>query len=80
MKKTYTFSEARQKFAAVLDTAEQNGEVRIVRKNGSVFVIRPEKRSRSLLDVPGIDMELSETDIVETIREGRQQYDDRPKR
>jgi len=32
MKKTYTFSEARQKFAAVLDSAARDGEVRIVRK------------------------------------------------
>jgi hypothetical protein len=72
MKKTYTFSEARQKFAAVLDTAEENGEVRIVRKNGSIFVIRPEKRSRSLLDVPGIDVSISAQDIVEVIREGRE--------
>ncbi len=72
MKKTYTASEARQKFATVLDTAEQTGEVRIVRKNGSIFVIRLEKRKRSLLDVDGIDVDISADDIVRVIREGRE--------
>ena len=72
MKKTYTFSEARQKFAAVLENAERDGEVRIVRKNGTVFVIRPERTRRSPLDVPGIDLNFSATEIVELIREGRE--------
>jgi prevent-host-death family protein len=72
MKKTYTFSEARQKFAAVLDNAARDGEVRIVRKNGSVFVIRPEKTSRSPLDVPGIDINITAAQIVEIVREGRE--------
>jgi hypothetical protein len=72
MKKTYTFSEARQKFAAVLDDASRVGEVRIVRKNGSVFVIRPEKPGRSPLDVPGIDINITAAQIVEIVREGRE--------
>jgi prevent-host-death family protein len=72
MKKNYTFTEARQNFAGVLNAAEQTGEVRIVRKNGTVFVIRPEKRSRSLLDVPGIDVGIDSEQIVQIIREGRE--------
>ena len=72
MKKTYTFSEARQKFATVLDNAARDGEVRIIRKNGSVFVVRPEITSRSPLDVPGIDLNLTAADIVDIIREGRE--------
>jgi hypothetical protein len=48
--------------------------VRIIRKNGAVFVIRPEKVRRSPLDVPGIDLNLSARDIVDLVREGR----DRP--
>jgi hypothetical protein len=78
MKKTYTFSEARQKFAAVLENAERDGEVRIIRKNGTVFIIRPEKPRRSPLDVPGIDLNLSAADIVELVREGRERYDEKP--
>ncbi len=72
MKKIYTFSEARQKFASVLDQAEREGEARIVRKNGTVFIIKPEKRSRSPLDVPGIELSISADDIVEAVREGRE--------
>ena len=72
MKKTYTFSEARQKFATVLENAERDGEVRIVRKNGTVFVIRPEKLHQSPLDVPGIALNISGEDIVALIREGRE--------
>ena len=78
MKKTYTFSEARQKFAAVLESAERDGEVRIVRKNGTVFVIRPEKTHRSPLDVAGIELNLSAADIVELVREGRERPYDKP--
>jgi predicted RNase H-like HicB family nuclease len=33
---------------------------------------RPEKHSRSPLDVPGIDVSISAGDIVEIIREGRE--------
>ncbi len=73
--KTYTFSEARQKFAAVLENAERDGEARIVRKNGTVFVIRPEKPRRSPLDVPGIDVDIQAAEIVDIIREGRERID-----
>ncbi len=72
MKKIYTFSEARQKFSAVLEQAEREGEARIVRRNGTVFVIRPEKKTASPLDVPGIDLNLSRSEIVDLIREGRE--------
>ncbi len=71
MTTTYTYSEARQKLASLLEQAEREGEVRIVRQNGLVFVIRPEKQARSPLDVPGIDTGISGDEIVEIIREGR---------
>jgi PHD/YefM family antitoxin component YafN of YafNO toxin-antitoxin module len=71
MTTTYTFSEARQKFSAVLEEAERVGEVRIKRRNGRIFVIRPEKGKRSPLDVEGIDVKISADQIVEIVREGR---------
>ncbi|HEX7154414.1 MAG TPA: type II toxin-antitoxin system prevent-host-death family antitoxin [Thermoanaerobaculia bacterium] len=52
--KTYKFSEARQNLAAVLEEAASTGEVRISRRDGRSFVIRPAKTKRSPLDVPGI--------------------------
>lgn len=67
----YTYSEARQKLAQVLDQVLQEGEVRIKRRDGQIFVIKPELRSGSPLDVPGINTSLSASEIVEFIQEGR---------
>ncbi|MCI0438384.1 MAG: type II toxin-antitoxin system Phd/YefM family antitoxin [Chloroflexi bacterium] len=67
----YTYSEARQKLARLLEQALEEGEVRIKRKDGKTFVIRPERRQGSPLDVPGIDLGISATEIIELIKEGR---------
>jgi hypothetical protein len=67
----YTYSEARQKFAQVLDQVVEQGEVRIKRRDGQVFVIKLEPQSGSPLDVPGIGLGLSANEIVEFIQEGR---------
>ncbi|MDD5369562.1 MAG: hypothetical protein PHQ40_10770 [Anaerolineaceae bacterium] len=72
MKKTYTFSEARQKLATLLNEAEQQGEVRVVRRNGTAFIIRPETKKQSPFDVPGVQVDLSTEEIVASIREGRE--------
>jgi hypothetical protein len=67
----YTYSEARQKLASVLQQAEQSGKVLIRRKDGQMFALRPEKRSSSPLDVPSIDVSLSTQELVDIIRDGR---------
>jgi len=67
----YTYSEARQKLATLLDHAVKEGEVKIRRKDGQIFVIRPEARTGSPLDVEGIDLGITADEIVEFIREGR---------
>lgn len=69
--KTYKFSEARQNLAALLDEAANSGEVRISRRDGRSFVVRPAKTKRSPLDVPGIGKGISGEEIVRTIRAGR---------
>ena len=68
---TYTFTEARQKLASLLEQAAHGGEVRIKRRDGQVFVIRPQKRQGSPLDLEGIQLNLSRKDILESIQEGR---------
>jgi hypothetical protein len=68
---TYTFTEARQKLASLLEQAIRSGEVRIKRRDGRIFVIRPEKRKGSPLDVSGIDLDLSRAEILESIQESR---------
>jgi prevent-host-death family protein len=72
MAKTYSFTEARQMLADVLDSAEREGEVRITRRNGKAFIVRPEESAGSPLDVPGVDTDITLQEITDTIREGRE--------
>lgn len=67
----YTYSEARQKLATLLEQAVKEGEVKIKRKDGQTFVIRPETRAGSPLDVEGIDLGITTAEIVQFIHEGR---------
>lgn len=68
----YTYSEARQNFASVLDKARKVGEVLIKRKDGTVFIIKPVAKNDSPLDVKGVDIKLSRNEIVDLLREVRQ--------
>ncbi len=68
----YTFSEARQKLATVLDEAQRKGAVRIKRRDGSEFEIAPVRSRTSPLDVQGIDLGLSAEEIVAAVRETRE--------
>jgi len=69
--KEYTYSEARQRFASILDNARREGAVRIRRRDGQIFVIRPERTSKSPLDVRGISLRISRDEILEAVRAGR---------
>ena len=68
----YTYSEARQNFASVLDKAKKVGEVLIKRKDGTVFIIKPITKSDSPLDVKGVDIDLSRNEIIDMLHEMRQ--------
>lgn len=68
----YTYSEARQKLAKVLEQAEISGKVLIRRKDGRTFALVPEKNISSPLNVPSIKADISTQEIVELIREGRE--------
>lgn len=68
----YTYSEARQKLAAVLDEALAEGEVRVQRRDGTTFVIRPEISEKSPLDVEGADVDFGVEEMLSFIREGRE--------
>jgi hypothetical protein len=70
--KVYTFSEARQNLASVLDQARKEGAVRIRRRDGQVFLLKPEISSRSPLDLPGVDVEITTDEIVAFVRESRE--------
>lgn len=69
--KEYTYSEARQHLASLLERARREGAVRIRRRDGQVFVLRPESAAASPLDVRGLSLGLSREEIVELVRESR---------
>ncbi len=67
----YTYSEARQRLAAVLEQSAKTGRVVIRRRDGSSFVITPASPTGSPLDVPCLNLCLEREEIVELVREGR---------
>ena len=70
--KTYTYSEARQQFAAVLDEARRAGRVQIRRRDGQLFVLEPATQERSPLDVPGVDAGLAAGESAAWLGEERE--------
>jgi hypothetical protein len=72
--KVYTYSEARQNFASLLEEARKTGSVQIRRRDGQIFELRPAtkgSKAKSPLDVPGVPLGLSRDEILEFIRQGR---------
>lgn len=69
--KTYTYSEARQRLASLLDEARRDGEVRIRRQDGSEFVVHPVRSRGSPLDVPGLRANLRPGELVSLLRDER---------
>lgn len=78
MSTVYMYTEARQKLASLLDKAAAEGEVRIRRRDGSVFIVRPAPPATSPLDIEGIDLGITTAEIVDFITEGRQRDDSAP--
>lgn len=68
--KVYTYSEARQKLSAVLDTARTE-EVIIRRRGGETFTVRLKELSNSPFNVPGIKTKATTSDILAAVRESR---------
>jgi antitoxin (DNA-binding transcriptional repressor) of toxin-antitoxin stability system len=69
--KVYKYSEARQRLARLLDEALAGGEVRIKRRDGSEFAVRPVPRGASPLNVPDVETITTRNDILSAIRELR---------
>jgi hypothetical protein len=68
----YTYTEARRELASLLDKASEEGAVRIQRRNGQSFVLRPEPKEESPFDgVTGVKTDLSGADVVEMVRASR---------
>ena len=68
---TYTYSEARQKLASLLDKAKKEGKVIIKRKDGAIFELKSVTEKKSPLDVKGVNTKLKKTEILDILREVR---------
>ena len=66
--RVYTYSEARQKLAFVLEQAQKTGKVLIRRKDGRTFALVPERVPTSPLDVPTIKAKITTQEIVDIVR------------
>lgn len=70
--RVFTYSEARQNLASLLDLA-QSEDVEIRRKDGSRFLLRAQSPDQgSPLDVPGIENSVSTAEICSVLREVRE--------
>lgn len=69
--KVYTYSEARQELATILDEAQRDGVVRIRRRDGATFIITPEPQMTSPLDVAGVDVGITRDELLTFIHESR---------
>jgi len=68
----YSFTEARQHFASILDEAKKEGIVCIKKRDGESFYIKPATPRKSPLDVKGVDLGITSSEIVDAIRESRE--------
>ena len=71
--KVYTYFEARQSLASILDEAYREGAVGVRRKDGCMFVLRLEPSKGSPLDIKGMNLGVTTDEIVEFIRERRRE-------
>ena len=70
--RVYTYSEARRKLAHLLNRANEEGEVRIRRQDGTEYLLRPRKQRGSPLDAPAVDTDPQAEEIVAAVRESRE--------
>ncbi len=69
--KVYTYSEARQRFAEVLNIARSE-EVIIKRRGGETFTIVFKKTPKSPFDIPGVKTIATTKDILEAVKDSRE--------
>jgi prevent-host-death family protein len=68
--KVYTYSQARQNLAGILNQAKRE-KVLIRRRGGDSFAVVPQAREGSPFDVPGIKTAADTADILAAVKEGR---------
>lgn len=70
--KIYTYSQAREKLADILEESKKE-EVVIRRRKGDIFTIVPKLPTRrSPFEIAGLRKKISRREIIEAIRESRE--------
>jgi hypothetical protein len=69
--KVYTYSEARQRFAEILNIAREE-DVIIQRRGGETFTIVFNRTSRSPFAIPGIKTKATTADILQAVKDSRE--------
>ena len=69
---SYSFSEARQNLATVLDVADKEGAIRINRKDGQAFILKPVPVSGFSLNIKAINVDITTDYIADIVRKGRE--------
>ena len=69
-----TILEPQADLSALFEQTRREGEVRIQRADGEVFILKAETHQRSPLDVEGVDLDISASEIIELIHEGRRHF------
>ena len=68
--KVYTYSQARQNLADVLNQSKDE-EVLIRRRGGDSFAVVPKPREGSPFNVPGVKTGATTSDLLAAVRESR---------
>jgi hypothetical protein len=68
--KIYTYSQARQNLAEVLNKSKRES-VLIRRRGGDSFTVTPKPREGSPFDVPSVKTTVTTADILTAVRESR---------
>lgn len=70
--KVYTYSEARQHLASLLELSRREGQVQIRRRDGQLFVLKPAAGASSPLNVSGVTAHLRPGELASLLRESRE--------
>ena len=70
----FTYSEASDDLASLLEIAQRDGSVGIRHKDGKSYMLQPLELEGSPLDVGSVDIDITTEEIVQIIREGRGDY------
>jgi hypothetical protein len=69
--KVYSYSQARQQLASLLEEASRTGVVNIRRRDGTVFKLTRVEERESGLDVPGLATGIGTAEMLSIVRKSR---------